>query len=84
MNIIVEYVNPPIAFRGADYCATFENYEPGDPVGRGYNKREAIISLMEAIDAEPTLIEEVLRKEMFSSNSMDSHETYSKSHYPVV
>lgn len=53
-KIIVKYDPPPIPWRGADYTATFEDYDLGDPVGTGATADEAKADLlMEAhLDAE--------------------------------
>ncbi len=36
---------PPIGIRSLDWCATFDNYEPGQPIGHGATEREAIEDL---------------------------------------
>lgn len=38
--------NPkPMPARGFDWCATFDGYEPGDPMGYGATKEAAIADL---------------------------------------
>ena len=46
-EILVEYVNPPIPDRRFDYCATWDDYEPGDAQGWGRTESEAISNLTE-------------------------------------
>jgi hypothetical protein len=37
------------------WCATFDGYEPGDPIGRGRTKEAAVVDLLEqAEEAEET------------------------------
>ncbi len=36
---------PPIPIRGLDWCAHFDNYEPGQPIGHGATEQEAIEDL---------------------------------------
>lgn len=43
--ILVEEVKPPIPVAGHDYRANFEGYEPGDPMGWGATREEAIADL---------------------------------------
>ncbi len=45
-KIDVIRVCPPIPTRAFDWCATFDGYEPGDPVGWGVSKQAAILDLM--------------------------------------
>jgi hypothetical protein len=47
-KINVEHVFPPIPVREFDYQATYEGYEPGDPIGRGKTEQEAIADLQDA------------------------------------
>ena len=47
MNIIVTKENPPIPSRLFDYSATFDGYEPGEPIGWGATPEEAIADLKE-------------------------------------
>lgn len=49
-RIVVEHVRPPIPIRDFDWCATFEDYEPGDPQGEGATKQAAIDDLMSKAD----------------------------------
>lgn len=51
-QIIVEYVHPPIPFRGHDYCASLDNYDGGDPLGWGETREEAIADLIEQLEQE--------------------------------
>lgn len=39
------YVHPPIPVRKFDWQATFEDYEPGCPMGSGHTEQEAIDDL---------------------------------------
>jgi len=41
----------PISTNAFDWCATFDNYEPGDPVGRGVTEAAAISHLLEQMEA---------------------------------
>lgn len=45
--IHTEHVYPPIPERQYDWQATFDGYEPGDPVGYGPTKEAAIADLIE-------------------------------------
>ena len=47
--INTEHVVPPIPSRMFDWTATEEDYEPGDPVGRGCTEAEAIADLQEQL-----------------------------------
>lgn len=44
-EIVTEYVHPPIPIRDFDWSATYEDYQPGDMVGWGFTKAEAIEDL---------------------------------------
>lgn len=44
-KIITEHVYPPIPVRDMDWRATFDGYEPGDPIGTGPNEQAAINDL---------------------------------------
>lgn len=44
-KIVTDYVNPPIPFRGCDWSATLDGYEPGDLIGRGRTEADAIADL---------------------------------------
>lgn len=46
MNIITEYVNPPIPGRHFDWSAHLEGYEPGDPIA---TRAEAISDLQDQL-----------------------------------
>ena len=50
MKINTEHVVPPIPSRMFDWTATEEDYEPGDPVGRGCTEAGAIADLQEQLD----------------------------------
>ena len=41
IRINIEYVRLPIPDRDFDYCATYEGYEPGNPLGYGATAEEA-------------------------------------------
>ncbi len=41
---------PPIPIRGLDWCAHFDNYEPGQPIGHGATEQEAIEDLKSLIE----------------------------------
>lgn len=43
----------PIFTNAFDWCATFDDYEPGDPVGRGVTKADAVIDLLEQMEEKP-------------------------------
>lgn len=52
-RIHIEHVYPPVPFRNHDWRATFDGYEPGDPMGAGSTKEEAIGDLLDqAYDEE--------------------------------
>lgn len=44
--IKVGHAHPPIPIREMDYSATFEGYEPGEPIGRGATEAAAIADLL--------------------------------------
>jgi hypothetical protein len=46
-RIVTEFVYPPRTF---DWCATLDDYEPGDLVGYGPTERDAIIDLESQLD----------------------------------
>ena len=48
--IEVEHVFPPIPSTEYDYSATFEGYEPGDPLGRGATIKAAVQDLLAKLD----------------------------------
>ena len=48
-RVVASSVWPPIATRRFDFCATFEGYEPGDPVGYGSTREAAETDLMEQV-----------------------------------
>ncbi len=41
---------PPIHIRSLDWCATFDNYEPGQPIGHGATEQEAIEDLKAQVE----------------------------------
>jgi hypothetical protein len=45
-EIKTSYVYPPIPWRGFDWCATFGDYDLGDPQGFGATEQEAIDDLV--------------------------------------
>lgn len=45
-KIITKYDPPPIPWRGADWSATFGDYDLGDLIGMGATEAEAIADLM--------------------------------------
>jgi len=49
--IHVEFIYPPIPDRNFDYQATFDGYEPGDPIGHGRTVEIAINDLHEELEA---------------------------------
>lgn len=50
-KIITEFVNPPIPWRGDDWSAVRDGYEPGNPIGRGKTETEAVTDLIASEDA---------------------------------
>jgi len=46
-KIIVHYDYPPIPYRGWDYSAVRDSYEPGNYIGSGSTAVEAIRDLLE-------------------------------------
>ena len=51
-RIETSFVYPPIPIRTCDWQATFDNYEPGDPIGWGATEQEAIEDLLAQVDDE--------------------------------
>lgn len=51
-NIVTEYVHPPIPIRAYDWSATYDDYQPGDIIGWGFTKAEAIQNLIEETNDE--------------------------------
>lgn len=49
-KVTTEFIFPPIPVREFDWVATFDDYEPGGPVGRGATEAEAIEDLMIEVD----------------------------------
>lgn len=55
---LISYLHPPIPVRDRDYCATREDFEPGEPIGYGATPSAALADLREqeeiaGIDDEP-------------------------------
>ena len=50
-KVIVEYVNPAIPVREFDYCAVFQDYEPGDLQGYGPTAVAAVADLKERAES---------------------------------
>ena len=46
-KVRTENIFPPIPVRAFDWSATFEDYEPGCPIGYGASEQDAIDDLME-------------------------------------
>lgn len=44
-NIITSHDPAPIPLRQFDWTATYDDYEPGDPIGHGATEQEAIEDL---------------------------------------
>ena len=44
-KIVTEFICPPIPVRQFDWCATYEDYEGGDPMGYGETREAAIADL---------------------------------------
>ena len=51
MKIITNNEHPPIPLRSWDWCATYDGYEPGGPIGWGETEEEAIADLKESQEA---------------------------------
>ena len=51
MKIVVTYRQPPIPVRNFDWSVHSPDYEPGDVVGHGATREEAIEDYLAAIDA---------------------------------
>lgn len=49
-DIVATYSPPPIPVRSFDWSAVTDNYEPGDPIGYGYTRDQAIQDLREQIE----------------------------------
>lgn len=49
-RIVTDYWRKPIGVRTHDWSATFDGYEPGDPVGYGETEDEAKNDLMEQME----------------------------------
>jgi hypothetical protein len=46
MKIVTRYDQLPIETRSFDWTATMDNYQPGDPVGKGQTEKDAIGDLL--------------------------------------
>jgi hypothetical protein len=51
--IITDHLYPPSPNRNCDWCATWDGYEPGDPIGSGATEAEAIIDLVNYAETLP-------------------------------
>lgn len=49
-RIIVEHVAPPVPLFEFDYRATYDGYEPSEPMGYGATKYQAILDLLMEAD----------------------------------
>ena len=45
-KIVTNYIYPPIPLRQFDWSATYDNYEPGCPIGYGSTEQDAIDDLV--------------------------------------
>lgn len=43
---------PPIPTTSFDWCATFDGYEPGCPIGHGPTEKEAVEDLIEQVNPD--------------------------------
>ena len=50
-KVIVNYVNPAIPDRRSDFCAVFQDYEPGDLMGWGETPWKAVVDLKERAES---------------------------------
>jgi hypothetical protein len=50
MKIVTRYDQLPIETRSFDWTATMDNYQPGDPVGKGQTEKDAIGDLLAQVD----------------------------------
>lgn len=62
IKIVTSPVFPPIHIRGLDWCAHYDTYEPGCPIGHGATEQEAINDLLEQTETEPESMEQKERK----------------------
>lgn len=46
-KVVTQHTYPPIPWRGCDWHAHFDGYEPGDPLGSGPTEQAAIDDLIE-------------------------------------
>lgn len=49
-NIVTNFDYPPIPTRDNDWSAVTDNYDMGDPIGRGATEADAIADLKEQLD----------------------------------
>lgn len=68
--IVTTRIAPPIPSQRFDWMATREDYEPGEPIGRGATEREAVEDLFDS---------EEYRRECYEKHRMHAldqqHET---------
>jgi hypothetical protein len=50
-KVLVSYVNPAIPDRKFDFCAVFQDYEPGDLMGWGATAVAAVADLKERAES---------------------------------
>jgi hypothetical protein len=50
MKIVTRYDQLPIETRSFDWTATMDNYQAGDPVGKGQSEKDAIGDLLAQVD----------------------------------
>ena len=46
LDIVTYFEYPPIPIRDFDWCAHFDDYEPGQPVGQGPTEAAAVEDLI--------------------------------------
>ena len=56
-KIVTQYDPKPIPIRMCDWSATYENYEPFDPMGFGATKEEAIQDLRDQTEDDGDVAE---------------------------
>jgi len=44
-KIVTDQSCPPIPYRGYDWSATYDDYQPGDVIGWGFTREQAIADL---------------------------------------
>ena len=60
-RIVTQFIYPPIPLRQFDWQATFDGYEPGDPIGHGRTERDAVRDLKEQWEEACFLDEKALK-----------------------